>query len=481
VLRDSQIKRIICDLEILINKEDRSETLTSAAAKCVKAFFDGLYPLMPIVCRPDIEAAIAHIDSHYSQKEVSLFALLTALCAVTIAVLPNPIFSVKAEIGVHFYHASKAALDIYAAEDLEHPNSISIIIRYLYAEYHHTTGRMRTSWHNLGAAIRICQGLRLHDESSYAHMKHPESELCRRIFFLLFVGDKSASILSKHPVVMGKFSLDGGITVKYPHNSGDVDSLTFSEFDHEGGRPDSLTGFMFNYELWNSAYVLLLEVELLREQFLSRPNFESPQQLATLADFSRLTKLYLEFQTSLDNLPSGLQAHPTFSISTSSFGFQERVVVNQASKILAIQRANLHISFQCLRMVVLQAMPALADSMSQLWSGIDQSSASEVKINPTIFESAKEVQLRAGESSALLLQKINIAETMLHIVCSCELDDLRINGEACVAKIRLIGATMLELIDSHVNSPLVGTARKFRDSYPRILAHLDSKLSDSVQ
>lgn len=87
-------------------------------------------------------------------------------------------------------------------------------------------------------------------------------------------------------------------------------------------------------------------------------------------------------------------------------------------------------------------------------------------------------RLRIGESPALLLQKINVAESMLHIVCSCELDDFRINGETCVAKIRLVGVIMLELIDNNPNSPLLATARKFRDSYLRILAHLDSRTSD---
>ncbi|KAH9209138.1 hypothetical protein DL95DRAFT_235467, partial [Leptodontidium sp. 2 PMI_412] len=378
--------------------------------------------------------------------------LLTALCAVTIAVLPKPIFAAKAEVAVHFYRASREILNTYVAGDIEHPDSTSVIIRYLYAEFHHATGRMRSSWHNLGDAIRLCQGMRLHDESSYTHMDHSESELCRRIFFLLFVGDKSASILSNHPVTMGKFSLDSGITVLYPQASGEVDSIPCSNLDPEDDQLNLLTGFMFNYELWRSVYVLLCEIEWLRDRFLVRPGFESSQQHATIADVCRLTELYLGFQTSLDALPSGLQAHPTIPVSSSNLGFKETVSMNRGSKILAIQRANLLVSFQCLRMA----------------------------IDPTVFESAKEVRLRTGESSALLLQKISIAESMLHIVCSCSLDDLRINGESCVAKIRFIGATMLELIDNNPNSPLVRTAQKFRDSYPRILAQLDSKTSDSV-
>lgn len=478
---DSQIEAIIRDLDNAVNEIDGSRSLVSLLTDCVDSFFDNLYPLMPIIHRPDVHTAISQINGQQLQKKAPLLAILTGLCAVTIAVLPPKISSIKAELAVYFYHASRAALNTYLIEDLEHPTSTSIAIRYLHAEYNHTTGKMRSSWHSLGDAIRICQNMRLHNETSYAHMDDVESEFCRRAFLLLFVGDKSASILSNHPVVMGKFALDGGITVPYARSLGEVDSFTCSELDPVDENLDMLTGFNLNYELWSSVYTLLLEIELLRERFLVRTGSKLSQKYATLEDVSRLTELYLGFQTSLDALPSGLQSHPTFFNSTSSFGIQEKSGTNRSLKALAVQRANLQISFQCLRMVVLHAMPALADSMSQLWSKSRQEdSALAMKIDPTVFESAKEIRLKTGESSALLLQKINIAESMLHIVSSCELDHLRINGESCVAKIRLVGAIMLELIDNNLNSPLVATARKFRDSYPRILAYLDSRTSDSL-
>lgn len=480
VAPDSQLQTIICNLDNIINEDDCSLSLTSLVTKCSNVFFDSLYPLMPIIHRPSINAAISQVNSQNLQKEAPLLALLTSLCAVTIAILPKDIFEATAEIAGGFYRASREALNTYVAEDLENPNSTSIAIRYLHTEYNHTIGNLRSSWHSLGEAIRICQAMRLHDKSSYDHMDNLESELCRRIFRLLFVADKSASILGNHPVVMGKFSLDGGITVLHPRSLGEVDYITSSELDPEDSHLDLLTGFNLNYELWRGVYNLLLEIELLRERFLVHPVLTSTQKYSTLADVSRLTESYLDFQASLNTLPSYLQAHPTIFNSASGLDFEHESGKDRSMKVLAIQRANLHISFHCLRMVVLHAMPALADPMNQLWSGHPQDSTSTTEIDPIVFESAKENHMRGGESSALLLQKLNIAESMLHIVCSCTLDHLRINGESCVSKIRLVGATMLELIDNHPNSPLVGVARKFRDSYPRILARLDSKTSDSV-
>jgi hypothetical protein len=69
---------------------------------------------------------------------------------------------------------------------------------------------------------------------------------------------------------------------------------------------------------------------------------------------------------------------------------------------------------------------------------------------------------------------------MLYIVHSTTLENLRLNGESCVEKIRLVGAAMLELIDQHPDSPLANTARHYGDLYPYILAHLESKASESL-
>ncbi|KFY76941.1 hypothetical protein V498_09466 [Pseudogymnoascus sp. VKM F-4517 (FW-2822)] len=244
--RDTQIEAIICNLHNAINEIDGSQSLTSLLTDCVESFFANLYPLMPIIHRPDIDTAITQITDRQLQKKAPLLAILTGLCAVTIAVLPKSITSIKAELAVCFYHASRAVLNTYLNEDLENPTSTSIAIRYLYAEYNHTTGKLRSSWHSLGDAIRICQGMRLHNKTSYAHMNDTESELCRRAFLLLFVGDKSASILGNHPVVMGKFALDGDIIVTYPRSLGEVDSVTYPELDPVDENLDILTGFNLN-------------------------------------------------------------------------------------------------------------------------------------------------------------------------------------------------------------------------------------------
>lgn len=54
----------------------------------------------------------------------------------------------------------------------------------------------------------------------------------------------------------------------------------------------------------------------------------------------------------------------------------------------------------------------------------------------------------ATSDSSAAPTKVYIAESMLHTVCSWDLDDLRINGESCVSKIRLVGAIVLGIIDN---------------------------------
>ena len=98
--RGSLIKAIIRNLDSAIYEIDSSQSLTSLLMDCIDAFFDNLYPLMPIIHRPDIDTTISQINSQPMQLEVSLLAILTSLCAVAIAVLPKNVFPVKAELAI---------------------------------------------------------------------------------------------------------------------------------------------------------------------------------------------------------------------------------------------------------------------------------------------------------------------------------------------------------------------------------------------
>jgi hypothetical protein len=457
---------------------------------------------MPIVHRPKIELGLCLLQPGIERREVDIqvFALTVSLCAIAAAIIPSTIFSEGSLLADKFYHASKRSLDLCRATESEQLASASIAIRYFQSGYTHSVGKPRTSWDELEAAIAIAQGMRLHDEAAYTHMDEVESQLCRRLFWVLFTGDKSAGILGKHHITLGRYLLESGITVQYSKSLEGEDPILFQVSPES--TPALITGFNFNQDLWRAAYLVLLEIDALQERYSAQqPGEEQASTIPTPAELSRLGRLYIAFETSLGNVPTCLQAHPTLSLLPESFHFGQANGSVQLPRAFALQRINLHVSYQCLRLVIVQALAALLDSGIPLWhlasplwpkflpmnvSICERDFDAHLRLmqapqlDPAINYNASGFQTNSREPSMMLLQKVRIAEDMLYILHTSSLENIRLNGESCVEKIRLIGASILELIDHHGDSPLGDIARPFKDLYPHILAHLESKASDSL-
>ncbi|PVH81392.1 hypothetical protein DL98DRAFT_587580 [Cadophora sp. DSE1049] len=465
--------------------------MPSLARNCVDHFFECLYPLMPIVYRPKIELGLCLLQPGIERREIDLevFTLTVALCAITAAIVPSTIFSQGSLVAEKFYRISKRSLELY--HRTEQPNSSSIAIRYFQSGYTHSVGQPRTTWDELESAIELAQIMRLHDESSYDGMDVVESQLCRRLFWVLFTGDKSAAILGKHQITLGRYLLESGITSRYSESLEGEDSNI--PWESTESVPQLITGFNLNQDLWRAAYLVLLEIESLREKYRGFEEGENqPYRMPTTAEQSHLSDLYIAFETSLGSAPTCLRTNPTLSLSPALFFFSQEMEMPPLPRAFALQRINLQVSYQCLRLVIVQTMTSTSTpyyDVSQIWGPFSPlnymspgAASSSDQPSPTLarnFNSSEEPIL-AGESSALLLQKVRIAEEMLHILHTSSLENLRLNGESCVEKIRLVGAAMLEIVDHYGDSPVAGMASRFKELYPHILAHLRSKASDSL-
>ncbi|KIM93829.1 hypothetical protein OIDMADRAFT_137063 [Oidiodendron maius Zn] len=406
---------------------------------------------MPIVYRPKIELGLCLLQPGIERRDIDIhvFTLITSLCAVAAIIIPSTGFLQDPRIAEIFYHASKRSLNLYRAEDLKHPTSTSIAIRYFHSGYRHAAGIRPRLWHDLEDAIRLMQAMRLYDEVSYRNMDYIESQLCRRLFWIIFTADKSAGILNNHPIALGGELFEGVKPAEYSKDLDDQPSFPTQELG--GATLSILAGFNFNNDLWRAAYSVLAHIESLRNRFAHHETGDDQaSNIPGLEDFSRLTELYITFEASLNSLHPSLGAYHTLSLSPSTFHFGQNTDGEPLPRALAVQRTNLHVSFQCLRLVIINAFASTNG------------------------------QSRVLGSSALLLQKIGIAKEMLYIVHSSSLETLRLNGESCVEKIRLVGAAILELIDQHPQSPLASTARQYGNLYPYILAHLESKACDSL-
>lgn len=388
---------------------------------CFKLFFDYLFPLIPLVHEPSLRNGLeffvtrddsrnvreARRDSRYDELlshpgiwPDATFTLITAVCAETAFLLPKEIFPEGEMIAELFLEASRNCLFTYLEADLEHPNANSVAIRYFHSNCMHAAGKPRFSWHIFGEATRLAQALQMHDEDSIQRLNPLEAEFRRRVFWIIYVGDKSAAILNSRPITIHKFSFEAGITIGYPNGVESDENHLVSSGNTTANEMRThnsfLTGFNANLRLWQTASELLLETRLVN----SRKSTISPMGTnpsLTAEERLRLDHLYVLFVTSLDDLPPFLHDDQLRNQTESN-----RDEMSSLSRTYIIQAANLHISLQCLKMVITQKFE-------------------EINYFPM------------GDNEMLLLRKTEIARNMLRIVREAPFWALQVNGEPCVS------------------------------------------------
>ncbi|KFY12373.1 hypothetical protein V492_03910 [Pseudogymnoascus sp. VKM F-4246] len=447
------------DLVITLSRILPSYSFETITKKCVDLFFEYLFSLIPIVdernLRHDLHivcatygavdvsspvsawsTAAAYESSHVSTTTLRdttalaiKLALVTATCAEAAFMIPQQLFPEGPLISSAFLLASRKALHFYLESDLDHPSATSLATRYFHSNCLHADGKSRVSWHIFGEAARLAQTMQLHSEASYQTLDPTEAELRRRCFWILYIGDKSAAILNGLPIALHHLNFVSEITVTYPTEEG---NLVFDPQSEDAEPRSVLTGFNFNLRLWAAASALLLEVRMRMQ-----PRDGSP---IGVDDRAIIDRLYIDFMTVLDTLPAWLSLDPSASEEAG-----------RCPREFCIQRVNLRATFHCLRMVVLQKLEAAG------------------------------LGVEASTAVALALRETEIARDMVRVVRQAPFWALQVNGESCVEKIRLIGASLLEVMHMHKESPLATRARVEFLVLLDVLARLDSRASDALR
>ncbi|OIW24777.1 hypothetical protein CONLIGDRAFT_623792 [Coniochaeta ligniaria NRRL 30616] len=464
------------DLAAAIQCQAPSLTVENIARQCLDLFFEYLYPLTPLVHEPSLRAAldffvarhgvVVHtpdpagsqlwnsptqthrsphgdevIDSALARIEAwpePTFTLITAVCAEAAFLLPKEVFPEGYLVAGVFLQASRACLQSYLEADLENPTESSVAIRYFHSNCLHAAGKPKFSWHIFGEAVRLAQVMDLHDESSHKGLFPIEAELRRRAFWIVYLGDKSAALLNRRPITIHKFSFESGITSLYPSGAGDENPVSPGQMETED-RPSLIVGFNANIRLWQSASDLLLELRLIQDRRTDGPG---PHYRLAEEGRLRIDSLYVRFATCLDSLPPYLQPESLISQGEQT-GLTRQFV---------IQAANLQVTYHCLRMVITQRFEEIGYFTSSVES-----------------------------TDILVLRKTDIARDMLRIIRGAPFWALQVNGEPCVEKIRLVGASLLAIIHRNETSPLSSRAHSDFTILLDILARLDSKASDTLR
>lgn len=369
--------------------------------QCVDLFFDHLYPLTPLVHEPSFRQDLAYFlpgedrTMEFATASDVAFTMVTAVCAEAAFLVPKDIFPQGEKIADVFLQASRACLNSYLESDLEHPTANSVTVRYFHSNCVHAAGRPKYSWHIFGEATRLAQAMRLHDNSTYEDLYPVEAEMRRRVFWIVYMGDKSAAILNDRPITMHKYSFESGITASYPHGLEEDDScLPPVSPESVLSLPPTqslILGFNANIRLWQAASDLFLAIRVIEDARNAK------EQDLTVVERCTIDPLYIAFMTCLDDLPEFLQPCDVPMLTRQN---------STRSNQLLIQCANLQISLHCLRMVTMQRF----EQLGYLSSSIGQ----------------------------IDLQKTDVARELLRFMKQIPFWALQVNGEPYVRNLNRI-------------------------------------------
>lgn len=415
-------------------------------------------------------------------EEIRSYTLVTALCAATSYLLSTENDPKGAVIGPIFLHASREMLHIYEHLDVESPDSTSLIIRMFQAGALHTDGKLRLSWHLFSAALRLGEQMRLQDPRSLQGLDPIEARLRVMAFRTIRVSARYHRMLENHPL-----GICDPAWSALPYSDAEPEiplMINPSPRDFpQGYESQVLIAFNIFEKVWVAASDILTDLEC-----FVRLDQRGTSITATLAESHQNHFLdpYSSFLGLLDHLPSFLH-------SPDSVKHADQAIAEIMGRQFWIQRANLFVTYHCLRMLILNRF---AQHGLTTLIGVQST------------------------ETMIALRKTEIAHDMNVFVINAPIDSLLVNGEACVScvhlpqdprplgplgislffspsdkqlsastvnlllsqvtKIRYMGATLLEVIHRVQAPQVVKRANSLFSSLLDVLTKLDSRASDEL-
>lgn len=172
---------------------------------------------MPLVYMPTIRSAILQPMTYSDQNLVYALSALTSfhMAGKSLAVDGQPPWD---EVGRFFLDACISVRHQY--DFLEDTSLGAVVSSFWLSTSFFEINQSRKSWFYLREALTLAIDLRLHDDSSYVGLT-PEETLCRqRVFWILFVTERSFAILRNKPLTLRKTpSLP---TTKHSYEASDI-------------------------------------------------------------------------------------------------------------------------------------------------------------------------------------------------------------------------------------------------------------------
>ncbi|ETS79835.1 hypothetical protein PFICI_07364 [Pestalotiopsis fici W106-1] len=326
-----------------------SLVLRDAVSRCVDLYIQYVFPTSPSVHESSLRAAadksfpdVCVTNPLYTEdwqadlEHMRSFALVTALCASVASLMPASLLPYGMAIAQPLLTASRDMLKLFEDADVENPCSTSITTRILHCNaLQHVTGKAALANHVLGHAILLIRTMSLHSEKALARFNSLEAQTLRLIYWQMYAADKASACLKSRAYYLHELLFEEEPTTNVCTEF-QVPMLDTSNCWYEKQFEERiLVGFHLIPRLWSTAANLIFEMR----------TYAKGDQASSKA---YLTEGYMGFLGIMDGFPAWLQASRLIAS-----GDDDDVARFRKSSFW-VQRCTILVTFQCLRLVILQ-------------------------------------------------------------------------------------------------------------------------------
>lgn len=158
--------------------------------KCVELYYAHIYPIMPLLYMPTIRTMIARPMTAPEKN------LIYALCGLVCMHMSGKSLHVDGPVsweGAGRFFLDECVSNRQSYDFMEDASLSAVISSFWLSTSFFEINQNRKSWLYLREALTLAQDMGLHDDASYAGLSAQDA-LCRqRVFWQLFVTERSAS------------------------------------------------------------------------------------------------------------------------------------------------------------------------------------------------------------------------------------------------------------------------------------------------
>ncbi|KAK0392262.1 hypothetical protein NLU13_1758 [Sarocladium strictum] len=175
----------------------------------IQLFLKVLFPIMPVVDGDELLADAARLD----ELPPSRYALVLALCAATRMQLrmDNPLISqgLQGEVHIPLEPQLTGEMLVRLAETSLRQHSVvddttldSLLASFFLFASYGNLNKPKHAWFYLNQSICLAQSLDMTHETGYRHLPDMEQEKRRRVFWLLFVTERTYALQCRRSVML---------------------------------------------------------------------------------------------------------------------------------------------------------------------------------------------------------------------------------------------------------------------------------------